>query len=70
MKVLLAHNHYHPPSGENIVFNNERLKFHTFCWQHQQVAAVALNRAAEFKWDNKAKKLNEIYMQVMEELSH
>ena len=24
MKVLLAHNHYHPPSGENIVFNNEK----------------------------------------------
>ena len=67
MKVLLAHNHYHRLSGENIVFNNERLKFHAFCWRHQQVSADALNRAAEFSWDNKAKRLNAIYMQVMEE---
>ncbi|MBU4186198.1 MAG: glycosyltransferase [Proteobacteria bacterium] len=36
----------------------------------QQMAAAALNRAAEFSWDNKAKKLNEIYRQVMEEWSH
>ena len=33
----------------------------------QQMAAAALNRAAEFSWDNKAKKLCEIYRQVMEE---
>ena len=24
MRVLLAHNHYRPPSGENVVFENER----------------------------------------------
>ncbi|MBA3017831.1 MAG: hypothetical protein KJ550_12605 [Proteobacteria bacterium] len=36
----------------------------------QQMAAAALNRAAEFSWDNKAKKLNEIYRQVIEEWSH
>jgi glycosyltransferase involved in cell wall biosynthesis len=36
----------------------------------QQKAAGALNRAAEFSWDNKAKKLSEIYIQVMKEWSH
>lgn len=29
--------------------------------------AAALNRAAEFSWNNKVKKLREIYIQVMEE---
>ena len=36
----------------------------------QQMAAAALNRAAEFSWDNKAKKLSEIYIQVMVEWAH
>jgi len=42
--------------------NNESLR--------QQMAGEALKRAAEFSWDNKVKKLNEIYKQVMKEWSY